>query len=98
MPSDHLSLILFAFFHALIVGVAERANLVAVQQCVCLAHIADVAKRDHQRVRQAGRGVSANMGLESEVPVIALLVVHPFQSPIQIRRSARRAIFAQADS
>jgi hypothetical protein len=43
---DGLALVFFALFHALITRVAECRYLVAMQQRMCLRHVADVAGGD----------------------------------------------------
>ena len=68
VPRHRFAAIFGPLFHALVAGAAERGNLVAVQQRVCLRHVGDIAGRADAR-----GGIDADAGLHTEVPVIAFL-------------------------
>ena len=50
------------FFNTLVAGVAERGDLIAVQQRVRLRHVGDIGGRADDGVHQARGGINADVG------------------------------------
>lgn len=73
MPSSLHVLLRIAHVNSLIARIPERKFLLAVQQFVRDIHVGSIRGRGHQRVRQTGLGVHADVGIRTEVPVIAFL-------------------------
>ena len=70
MPGYVLPKIFFAFFDALVAGVAHRRDFITMQQCACLRYLRDVASRANYGVHKSGRRVHANVRLQAEVPIV----------------------------
>lgn len=53
MPDDRFADAFGALFHALIAGIAERCDFVAMQQCMRLGHVGDITRCADDAVRSA---------------------------------------------
>jgi hypothetical protein len=82
----------------MVVGIAERGDLVTMQQCVRLRHISDIACGADDRLHQALSDVHADMFLHAKMPVIAFLrlvyfrIALPFFVLPRRRRSNERGV------
>lgn len=84
-PLHRAALILFPLLNALVAGIAKGHALCAMQQLMGLRHVIDVGGRGHQRMHEAGLRIDADVCLNAEMPLVALLgLMHLGISPLAL--------------